>query len=434
MQAKMFQRYQWGRLLVILGSEAQALAVSWQVYQLTHSALGLGFTGLWLLLPGLLFFPLSGLVADLYDHKSVILGAYAAQALFTVALLWISFHPTRGVASIYAVLFGIGIGRCFSGPASSALLPMLIPERDLAKGITWGATVFQVANAGGPIIGGLLFTNVCILPPRWIGAPIVYCFSLASICVFLCVVATIRVEESCATKLSGDRTGVLAGLHFVLQSKGLLGSIVLDLFSVLFGGAVALMPIFAADILHLGAAGLGLLRATPGLGALAASLILILRPGKHVSGIRLLPWAATFSVATVAFAYSRWNWLSLLALFVIGFSQMMNLVGRSSIVQLTTPPEIRGRVSAISWILLGTSNELGGFESGLTAHWLGAVRAVAVGGFVSLCATGVAALVLPGFRQSSGTVKTLEAGFQSSTTRKLLHCKLQLSDDSSAPE
>ena len=390
MHANTFHRYQGGRLLVILGSEAQALAVSWQVYQYTHSALSLGWTGLWLLLPGLLFFSIAGYVADHFDRKQVIFWAYATQAVFTGLLLFLSLRPMHSVLPIYALLFCIGTGRCFSGPASSALLPMLVPDADLVKAVTWGATIFQIANVAGPLMGGLLFTVQGGLPARWQGGPVVYSFTLVTICSFLVVLLSMRVEGLRRSAATMEGFALLAGFRFILASRDLLGPILLDLFATLFGGALTLMPIFATDMLHVGATGLGLLRAAPAVGALVVSVARLRKIAGKQPGGNLVPSMAVFSMATMLFAWSRWTWLSMAALALIGASQMMNLLIRTSLVQAATPTGMRGRVGAISWVLLGTSNELGGFESGLTAHWFGAVRAVALGGFASLLLTGAA--------------------------------------------
>ena len=395
-----FRLYQTARLFVILGAEAQSVAVAWQVYQITHSALSLGYTGLALFLPGLLFTLAAGHVADRYDKRKVILVCYAVQGLATVALLWISLHPIHSIAPIYAVLFLIGTGRCFSGPAASALLPSLVPKGDFVNAVTWGATIYQVANATGPMVGGLLFTASILRLGTLQGAPIVYCFTLAMLCGFLVMVALIRVRTVAAEKKAFNASTVLAGLKYVIQTRLLLGSISLDLFAVLLGGAVALLPIFATDILHAGPRGLGILRAMPSLGALAVSLTLVFRPIQRSAGKLMLLCVALFGAATVIFGLSHTIWVSMLALLVVGASDMVSVVIRSSILQLATPPEMRGRVSAVNWLFIGASNEFGEFESGLTAHWFGAVRAVVLGGIASLVVTGAAAILFPALRNA----------------------------------
>ncbi len=403
-RSRNFRLYQSARLLVILGAEAQSVAVAWQVYQITHSALSLGYTGLALFLPGLLFTLPAGHVADRYDKRSVILACYGLQAAATCVLLWISLHAVHSIAPIYAVLFLIGTGRCFSGPAASALIPSLVPKEDFVNAVTWGATIYQIANATGPMVGGLLFTATLVSLGagwgRWQGAPIVYCFTLAMLCLFMVFIGMIRVDSVGAAGKGFNAQTVLAGLRYVLETKLLLGSISLDLFAVLLGGAVALMPIFAQNVLHAGPKGLGLLRAMPSLGALVISLTLVFRPIRHRAGRLMLICVGIFGVATVIFGLSRTMWVSMVALLFVGASDMVSVVIRSSILQLATPPEMRGRVSAVNWLFIGASNEFGEFESGLTAHWFGAVRAVVLGGIGSLVVTGAAAVLFPALRRA----------------------------------
>ncbi len=396
-----FRFYQIARLCVILGAEAQSVAVSWQVYQLTGSALSLGYTGLALFLPGLFFMLPAGHVADRYDKRYVILACYGLQAVCTVALLWIALHPVTSITPIYAVLFLIGTGRCFSGPAASALLPLLVPKENFVNAVTWGATIYQTANATGPMVGGLLFTATLASLGRWKGAPIVYLFTLIMLCGFTVFVSMIRVQSEVSEKKAFNAKTVLAGLKYVAETKLLLGSICLDLFAVLLGGAVALMPIFAHDVLHAGPKGLGLLRAMPSLGALAVSLTLIFRPIQHRAGKLMLVCVGIFGAATVLFGLSRSLLVSLFALLLVGASDMVSVVIRSSVLQLATPPEMRGRVSAVNWLFIGASNEFGEFESGLTAHWWGAVPAVVVGGLGSLIVTAISAVVFPALRRAN---------------------------------
>ncbi len=405
-----FRLYQAARLCVILGAEAQSVAVAWQVYQLTGSALSLGYTGLALFLPGLFFMLPAGHVADRYDKRHIILACYGLQALCTVALLWIALHPVTSITPIYAVLFLIGTGRCFSGPAASAMIPMLVPKDDFVNAVTWGATIYQTANATGPMVGGLLFTATFAALGRWKGAPLVYLFTLAMLFSFTFFVSLIRVRTKASEKKAFDAKTVLAGLKYVAETKLLLGSISLDLFAVLLGGAVALMPIFAHDVLHAGAQGLGLLRAMPSLGALVVSLTLIFRPIQRRAGKLMLVCVGIFGAATVLFGLSRTLWVSMVALLLVGASDMVSVVIRSSVLQLATPPEMRGRVSAVNWLFIGASNEFGEYESGLTAHWWGAVPAVVFGGVASLVVTAVSAVAFPALRRANQlTVESLRS-------------------------
>ena len=397
-----FRLYQSARFFVILGAEAQSVAVAWQVYQITHSALDLGYTGLALFLPGLFFMLAAGHAADRYDRRRIILLCYGLQFLCTVALLWFALHGIQKIWPIYAVLVGIGLGRAFSGPASSAMVPSLVPKAHFVNAITWGATIYQTANMAGPAVGGLLF----VLPltgalSSMNGAAIVYSFTLVMLGLFLILVSMIRTRVERTEKKAFSLNTMLAGMHYVWQTKLLLGSISLDLFAVLLGGAVSLLPIFATEILHAGPRGLGLLRAMPSVGALAVSLTLVWRPIKRHAGKVMLSCVACFGAATVVFGLSTSMWISLIALFLVGASDMVSVVIRSSVLQLATPPEMRGRVSAVNWLFIGASNEFGEFESGLTAHWWGAVRAVVIGGIGSLLVTGTAAVIFPALRRAN---------------------------------
>ena len=405
-----FRLYQTARLFVILGAEAQSVAVAWQVYQLTRSPLSLGFTGLALFLPGILFTLAAGHVADRYDKRTVILLCYTLQAACTCGLLWIALHPVHTIAPIYALLFLIGTGRCFSGPAASAMLPSLVPREDFVNAVTWGATIYQVANATGPMVGGFLFTATLAVLGRWQGAPVVYGFTLAMMLGFIALVAGIKVRPIAAPKKAFNANTVLAGLRYVLHTRLLLGSISLDLFAVLLGGAVALMPIFAHDVLHAGPKALGLLRAMPSLGALVVSVYLIFFPIKRRAGRLMLVCVGIFGAATILFGLSRSLAVSMVALLFVGASDMVSVVVRSSILQLATPEEMRGRVSAVNWLFIGASNEFGEFESGVTAQWFGAVRAVVIGGIGSLVVTGAAAVLFPALRQADQlTAESLRA-------------------------
>jgi hypothetical protein len=254
------------------------------------------------------------------------------------------------------------------------------------------------------MIGGLLFT---IAIGKWTGgklaslngAPLVYCFTIFCLIAFLILISVVKPRGAGEKKAFTFQT-MLAGLHYVASTRLLLGSISLDLFAVLLGGAVSLLPIFASDVLHSGANGLGLLRAMPSIGALIVSLTLLVLPIKRRAGRTMLTCVGIFGAATVVFGFSRNIWLSCAALLIIGASDMTSVVVRSSILQLATPPEMRGRVSSVNWLFIGASNELGEYESGLTAHWWGAVRAVIIGGFASLTVTGLWSVFFPALRHA----------------------------------
>lgn len=419
-QSKEFRAYGASRLLGTIGAEAQALAVGWHVYQITHSAMALGYTGLALFLPGIFLVLPAGHLADLVDRRSVILGCYSLQLLVTASLLILTLRGSQSVWPVYGLLFLIGSGRALAGPSQSSILPLLVPKEHFLNAVTWGASIFQTANALGPMVGGLLFA----LPlAKWFprvgylqGAPIVYCFTMCAFSLFLLVMLRIHPREG-AEKKGFTFSAALDGLRYVLQTRLLLGSISLDLFAVLFGGAVSLLPIFAQEVLHGGPQSLGLLRAMPSLGALLVSLLLSWYPLKRNAGRTMLLCVAGFASATIVFGFSHLIWLSCVALFITGCCDMVSVVVRQSILQLATPPEMRGRVSAVNWLFLGASNELGEYESGLTAHWLGAVRAVICGGIASLTVVGLWSVFFPALRHvdklSAESLKEVEAQFAS---------------------
>jgi MFS family permease len=400
-QYRDFRFYSAARLVGIIGAEAQAVGVAWQIYEMTHSALALGYTGLALFLPGLFFTLPAGHVADLFDRRTVLLTCYVLQFCATFWLLHMTMHGVSNVAWIYGALLLIGLGRCFSGPAAAALVPMLVPKEHFVNAVTWGSAIFQIATASGPMFGGILFT-ISLAGTRWArysGAPLVYLFTLSTVVLYLAMIAMIR-PRGAAEKKGFTLHTMLAGLKYVAHTRLLLGSISLDLFAVLLGGATSLLPIFAADILHSGPHGLGLLRAMPSIGALTISMMLLALPLKRNVGRKMLICVAIFGAATVVFGLSRNIWLSCAALYVIGASDMISVVVRSSILQLATPHEMRGRVSSVNWLFLGASNELGEYESGLTAHWWGAVRAVVIGGVASMAVTGLWTVFFPALRRA----------------------------------
>ena len=395
-----FRRYQSARLAVIIGAEAQAVAVAWQVYAMTHRALDLGLTGLALFLPGLLFLVPSGHVADRFDRRNIILVCYALQMLCTGALLAIALAGSHRVLLVYAVLFLIGTGRSFSGPASSALVPHLVPEDHFVNAVTWGAAIFQTANIVGPALGGLLFTLPGFGLERDLAGPaIVFVFTLCTQLFFLLQVGRITLRLGRMEHRAASLDVLLAGFRFVRRTQLLIGSQSLDLFVVLLGGAVALMPIFAQEVLHTGPRGLGMLRAAPALGALAMSMMLARFPLRRRAGRQLFLGVAIFGLTTVVFGLSRNLTLSLIALAIGGAADMISVVIRSSVLQLATPPEMRGRVSAVNAIFVNTSNQLGEFESGITAAWFGAVPAVLLGGVGTLLVVGLWMWMFPALRQ-----------------------------------
>jgi MFS family permease len=399
-----FTRYQMARVAAILGAEAQSVAVAWQVYSITHRAIDLGYTGLALFLPALLFLLPAGHVADRFDRRRVILICYTLQLLCTAALAVLAWNNTRNIMAIYAVLFFIGMGRAFSAPSSSSLIPLLVPEVYFVNAVTWGGAVFQFANITGPALGGLLFTlplTQFMPAPRLEGAGIVYLFALATLAWFMVMVFSMEVRPGRVEHRATTLKVMLAGFEYVRRSPLLLGSFSLDLFVVLLGGATALLPIFAHDILHQGPRGLGMLRAAPAVGSVAMGLFMARFPMQRHAGRWLFICVSIFGLATIVFGLSPNLWLSLISLCVAGAADTISVIVRSSLLQLGTPPEMRGRASAVNALFVGASNELGEFESGLTAQWWGAIRATVIGGIGSLVVAGMWAAMFPKLRRAN---------------------------------
>jgi len=306
------------------------------------------------------------------------------------------------VYPIYLVLFFIGTARTFAGPANSALIPHLVPEAHFVNAVTWGATIFQFATIVGPALGGVLFTLplVRFVPDTLLQGPgIVYVFTLGTLGWSLVLISSMHTRVGRMEHRALSLKVVLAGFQYVRRSPLLLGAASLDLFAVLLGGAVALTPIFANDILHTGPRGLGMLRAAPAAGAVTMSLLMARFPFRRRAGLRLFVCVAIFGAATVVFGFSRELSLSLAALYVAGAADSISVIIRGSLLQLATPPEMRGRVSAVNALFIGASNELGEFESGLTAQWWGAVRATVFGGVGALAVAGLWSVFFPSLRR-----------------------------------
>ena len=398
-----FRRFQLARVAAVLGYAAQSVAVAWQVYSITHRAIDLGYTGLVQFLPGLIFLLPAGHVADRFDRRQIILVCYGLQALCTLALLLLARVGLPTVYPIYLVLFFVGTARTFSGPANSALIPHLVPEEHFVNAVTWGATIFQFATIIGPALGGILFALPLlrfVSDTRLQGAGIVYVFTLGTLGWSLILIGSMRTRIGRMEHRALSLKVVLAGFQYMGRSPLLLGAASLDLFAVLLGGAVALTPIFANDILHTGPRGLGMLRAAPAAGAVTMSLLMARFPFRRRAGLRLFVCVAVFGVATIVFGYSRNLALSLGALYISGAADSISVIIRGSLLQLATPAEMRGRVSAVNSLFIGASNELGEFESGLTAQWWGAVRATVYGGVGALAVAGLWSVIFPSLRKA----------------------------------
>src|SRR3954464_76009 len=372
----------------------QSVAVGWQVFQITHRPIDLGYVGLVQFLPGVLLSIPAGHAADRFDRRAVLLTCNISYAFCSVLLFVQARARAASVLPIFAVLLLVGVTRAFSGPASQALLPQLVPQEHFGNAVAWGASIFQVATVLGPALGGLIY--------GWAhGAHSVYAtaaciYSAAFLFMLMMHVRTGRME----TKAVSLET-LLAGFRYVWHKKIILGSISLDLFAVLLGGAVALLPVYADQILHIGPRGLGVMRSMPAVGAAIMGGVLAWRPLRKRAGIVMFACVAIFGTATIIFGLSRSFYLSLIMLFAIGASDMVSVIIRGTLVQINTPPAMRGRVSAVNMLFIGTSNEFGEFESGVTAQWLGAVRAVVFGGIGTLAVVSVWLWKFPELRNVS---------------------------------
>lgn len=385
--------YEVGRLFIVLALEMQSVAVGWQVYDITKRPLDLGLVGLAQFLPGIFLFLVSGHVADRFDRRHLLLVCYAGFALSSGLLLKISWHAMPSVKTIYLVLVLLGVVRSFNGPAARALLPQLVPEEHFPSAVAWNASIFQSATIMGPVVGGLIYA-------AFHGPAAVYATAMAGAGIAVFAVAQIRHRMRVRRKEQVGLASVLAGFRYVWQQKLILGSISLDMFAVLLGGAVALLPVYAREILHTGPWGLGLLRSAPGVGAGIMALLLAHRPLRGRVGATMLWCVAGFGVFTIVFGLSRSMVVSLLALALVGATDMVSVVIRGTLVQLATPDEMRGRVNAIDMLFIGTSNEFGQFESGITAQWFGTVPAVVLGGIGTLVVITIWAWRFPELRQA----------------------------------
>jgi MFS family permease len=387
-----FRLFQAARFLMVTGLEMQSVAVGWQIYEITRRPLDLGLVGLAQFLPGLLLFLLGGHVADRFDRRHVLLACYTSFALCALALLTITLRGIHGVAPVYMVLVAIGFVRVFNGPAGQAFSPLLVPAAVFPNAAAWGSSVFNAATILGPVIGGVLYALR--------GSPeVVYATAAAALAASVLLMLAIRIQGVQQMSRGRDWNTVLAGFQYVWRNQLILGATTLDLFAVLLGGAVALLPVFARELLHAGPRGLGLLRASPGLGAGLMALVIAYVPLRRRAGLKMLCCVAGFGTATVVFGLSRNLYLSMFALFLVGAADMVSVIVRSTVVQLATPDEMRGRVSAVNMLFIGASNEFGQFESGVTAQWMGVVPAVVAGGVGTIVVVALWSWLFPALRK-----------------------------------
>jgi len=380
-----------GRFISSLGQQMLTVAVGWELYERTNSALALGLVGLVQMVPMILFTLPAGHVADNHNRKRIIILMTLVIACASVGLTVISLAKAP-VFWIYFCLFAAGTARTFLWPASSAFMPQLVSRKQFSQAVTWSSGSFQLSSVVGPAVGGALIAMASHAAP-------VYAANAAAAIACLILISLVRHTHVVAVKEKMTTSSLIAGFKFVFANRVILGIITLDLFAVLLGGATALLPVYAKDILHAGPRGLGFLQAALPLGSLLCALVLAHRPPLQRAG-RTLLWAVTvFGLATVAFGVSRIFWVSFLMLFICGFVDNVSIVVRHTLVQLLTPDAKRGRVSAVNSLFIGTSNELGGFESGAVANWFGPVFSVISGGIGTILVVIAVAMLWPEIRK-----------------------------------
>jgi MFS family permease len=375
-------RFVSARFLATLAAQIQLVAVGWQMYAITGDPLDLGLIGLSQFIPFVTLILPAGHAADHYNRSRIVTMCYVTEAVCAIVLLTMTLN---GVISTWPILLAmvlLGGARAFSMPGAQSLLPNLVPPESFTRAVALNSSAFQVATVVGPALGGFLYLA---------GPTIVY----GSVLVLAVIAAVLMVQvrggrgHLNAQREPATLQTLLSGLRFVRSRPVVLGAISLDLFAVLLGGATALLPMFASDILHAGPGGLGLLRTAPGIGAAVCAMVIAMSPITRHVGVWMFGGVAVFGVATIVFGVSTNFYLSMFALTVLGAADMVSVYVRHLLVQLETPDAIRGRVSAVSSVFIGASNELGDFESGLVAKWLGAVRAVVIGGIATLVVTGL---------------------------------------------
>lgn len=385
------------RFLSSFAVQIVSVSVAWQVYDITRDPFYLGLVGIAQFLPSLLLVLVTGAAADRYGRRLIMAVCEAAEVACALALLWFTISGSQNVVPIFVVLVIMGTARAFFGPAASSLAVNLVPEQDFANAISWTSSSWQVASIVGPVAGGLLY-----------GLSPVTAYAVASVLLIIAFISIFSIPKPKQHDVSGENMleSILGGFRYIFREKIVLGAVSLDMFAVLLGGAVALLPVYARDILVLGPWGLGLLRAAPGVGAVAVALWLAGHPIKNHAGVILFIAVALFGLFTAIFGLSTTPWLSIAALVFLGAADGVSVYVREVLIQLWTPDQLRGRVNAVNNVFIGTSNELGEFRAGMMASGFGAVPAVMFGGIASMAVAVIWSLGFPALRNA----KTLDKG------------------------
>ena len=385
-----FVRLWFVRLCSTLGYHMMVVAIGWKIYAITGDAFDLGLVGLIQFIPAVVFTLLIGHLTDRYDRRTILRGAQATMGAAAALLIVVFLDPTPTVSLLFAAVFLIGTARAFESPASQSLVPAVVPTALLPRATAAWATSNQTGIICGPAAGGLIYAFKPVLVPA-------LAFILFGAAITL--VTLIHIERRTPRREPPSLSSVLAGFRYVRQRPRLLGVITLDLFVALLGGVTALLPIYAKDILMAGPIGLGLLRSAPAIGALTMSIVLSHIPVERRIGLKMFAVVALFGAATMLFAVSTWLPLSMAALAILGAADAVSVVIRFTLVQIETPDEMRGRVSAINSLFVSTSNTLGEFESGAVAAWLGAVPSAFIGGLGSLLVAAIWMMIFPALRR-----------------------------------
>jgi len=395
---KDYLRYFLGMIPIQFGTQIEAITLAWQVYHIARqtrsieeSAFMVGMVGLCQFLPMFALTLFAGNAADRYSRKAIVIWALLAEAVGVVALTALSLQPSPGLMPIFVIAGLFGAARAFLSPAASALVPMLVSRSDMPTAISFSTTIWMTAVIVGPFIGGVLIAG---------SIPLAYGAAAFTYGLGIVLIASIGANTTPERQTGHPLTLVAEGLAYVWQNKVVFGAISLDLFAVLLGGATALLPAFATDILQVGPMGNALLRMGPAVGGLAMSTYLTFRPIKRKAGVKMFLGVAAFGLSTLVFAYSRSLPLSLLALAVLGAGDMISVNVRQTLIQIVTPDHMRGRVSAVSGLFISGSNELGEFESGVLSRFIGPVMAVAFGGIGTIVVTGAWAWMFPALRRA----------------------------------
>ncbi len=369
-----YRYYTLGNFLSVLGQQMLRVAVNLEVYRQTHSLMASGLIGLFIWIPIFLFMLPGGMVADRFNRKVLVL---ACNLLFALCAFGLSMavHFSQPVTILFAFLFLVGVARAFSDPPKNALLPELVPMEHFSNAITWNSNIFQFASVAGPALGGFLYS--------WMGFSTVCWIDVLIEVVFFILILTVKQSPTSYKREPISLNSLLQGLRFVRDTKLILATITMDLFAVILGGATALFPAFDDKVLHCGPTGVGFLQTAIAAGAFITSFLVAHIPMKR-AGVSLLWAVAGFGIVTLLFGLSHWYWFSLLMMFLAGAFDNISVIVRHTLVQTLTPNSMRGRITSVSYIFIHSSNELGGFESGAVAAWLGLVPSVVVGGVGSI--------------------------------------------------